>query len=192
MRVAMLVRLAGRVPALREDGQRHVTHIGHGPGESFLAWSVEPADDLGHEVFLEQLGLAQGLPTAIADSDQDNAAVVGDANPVHEAALLHSVHDSGRARHGHVEDLGQPAHREVAVLLEDPHQVEVGHADPGTNEPDPGHAPELPDRAHEFGEDLADPLAGSRRGRAIRSGHVNYSTDTDSPVNTDHPRHRRD
>ena len=46
-----------------------------------------------------------------------------------EAALLHPVDDAGGARLGHVERLGEAAHRERAVDVEDGQDVEVDEAE---------------------------------------------------------------
>ena len=50
-------------------------------------------------------------------------------------ALLDPVDEPGRVRERHVEHLGQPAHRHLAVALERVQDVELGHADA---EPDAG------------------------------------------------------
>jgi hypothetical protein len=57
--------------------------------------------------------------------DEDDPPILWLAPSLDQAALLHPIDDPGRARHRHIERLGQLAHRERAVGLEDRENVQV-------------------------------------------------------------------
>ena len=61
--------------------------------------------------------------------DEDDPAVVVVVAALDEAALLHPVDDPGRARDRHVERVGELAHRQRALVLEDRQHVEVDDAE---------------------------------------------------------------
>ena len=72
---------------------------------------------------------------AVGDPDQDDPAVLGDAGPFDEAALLDPVDETGRVRQRDVEHVGQTAHRHLAAPLERVQDVELSHADAEPDEP---------------------------------------------------------
>ena len=105
----------------------------------------------------------------------------GRAIALDEAALLHPVDEPGGVRERDVEQVGQPAHRHLAVVLEQVHDVELGHADA---EPDavarsPTHL-SSPSVARKSAMMVPAGSAGDRRwlrrGRVDSSCHVNYHT----------------
>ncbi len=69
------------------------------------------------------------LSPVVAERHADDASVLVVAPALDEAALLHAVHDPGRARLGDVERLREGAHRQRAVDLEDREDVEVHEAE---------------------------------------------------------------
>ena len=80
--------------------------------------------------------------------------------PFDETSLLDAIDQPGRVREGHVEHLGQPAHRHLAVALEQMHDVELRHADAEANQALAADAFELGHRRPEIGDDR-----GLRHGR---------------------------
>ncbi len=87
------------------------------------------------------------------DPDEDDPSVVRDADALDEASLFHPVDDPGRVAERNVEELGHPAHRQIAVMLEQPHDVHVGHADPGLDEAAGTRAAESRDHVVDAGGD---------------------------------------
>jgi len=100
------------------EGRRNALHLGR----------VEVAEDGLQPVLLERLRLVEGPKSTLGDSDADDASVVRNADPLDQAALLHPIDDAGGVAVGDIEELGQPAHRKVSVVLEQPHDMHVGHA----------------------------------------------------------------
>ena len=116
---------------------------------------------------LEDLAAAPSLV------DADDPPVRLAVAPLDEAALLHPVDDPGRAGDRDVERLGELAHRQRALGLEDRQDVEVDEAERAA-EPAAEHAHPLarvPGR--QLVEQILDyPLAresGSRRGFGLAS-----------------------
>ena len=68
---------------------------------------------------LERVDLVEhAARPARRDPDQDDPAVVRDADALDEPALLHPVDEPGGVRERHVQQVRQPAHRHLAVALE--------------------------------------------------------------------------
>ena len=111
------------------------------------------AEDRLEPILLDGLDLLEGLDATIGDPDEDDAAIVRHADPLDEASLLHPVDDAGRVAERHVEQLRQAAHRQVAVVLEQPHDVHMGHADPGLDEATGARAAESRDHVVDAGGD---------------------------------------
>jgi hypothetical protein len=89
------------------------------------SWSRHAREELG----LEHLHVLEQLSAGGGDADEDDATVAGDADPFHEPALLDPVDEAGGRRQRHVKRLGQPAHRQLAVPLEQVQYVQLRHAD---------------------------------------------------------------
>ena len=68
------------------------------------------------------------LPAGLGERDPDHPAVDRVAPPLHEAAPLHPVDDAGGAGLRDIEGLGDAAHRQRAVDLEDRQDVEMDEA----------------------------------------------------------------
>jgi hypothetical protein len=70
----------------------------------------------------------------IADANEHDAPIVRMSYPLDEAALFHAVDETGRVRIRDVEELRDPAHRQIAVALEHRHHVEMAHRHPVPDE----------------------------------------------------------
>ena len=126
---------------------------------------VEPGQDCLHQVVLDDLDLVEEAAAGRGEPDEDDPAVVRDADPLDETALLHPVDEPGGVRQRDVEELGEAAHRELAGLFEAPHDVEMRHADPLLHEPTGRRAADQAHRAIQLVDDAGDRRpAGSRRG----------------------------
>ena len=88
--------------------------------------------------------------------DEDDPPIVRRPHPFDQAVLGHSVDDPGRVRQGDVEELGDPAHRHRAVLLELPEDVNLGHADALLHELLGRGAAKFPERPADIGQDRPD------------------------------------
>ncbi len=117
---------------------------------------VEPAEDANHEVVTQDLDVRQDLATAVADPDQDHAAILRMSDALDEAVLLHPIDEPSRIRVRHAEKLGDPAHRQLAVAIEHRHQVEMAHRDAVPDEPLAAHAAQLAQRRAKLGDDSVD------------------------------------
>ena len=105
------------------------------------------------------------------DADEDDAPVVGHADALDEPSLLHPVDDPGGVAERDVEQLGEPAHRQVAVVLEQPHDVHVGHAHAGLDEAARTGAAESRDHVVDAGGDSSS----ARRSPTLAAPMVNSS-----------------
>ena len=96
--------------------------------------------------------------------------------PGDEPALLHPVDETGRVGQGHVEVVREPAHRQLARLLEPPHDVEMRHADALLHHPAGRGAAEEAHRTVQLVEDARDggrsAVAGSAAPSAVRGSGV--------------------
>ena len=70
-----------------------------------------------------------------------------------------------------VEQLREPAHRQVAVMLEDPQNVEVRHADPGFDHPAGAGAAKAADHRVELVDDAVDELTAVVDSTGASPGH---------------------
>jgi hypothetical protein len=113
------------------------------------------AEDGLKPVLLQRLRLLQCVQALGSDPDEDHAAIVGHAHALDEAPLLHPVHDPRGVAERDVEELGEAAHREVTVMLEQPHHVHVRHAHAGLHQTARAGAAESRDHVVEA---LDDPL----------------------------------
>ena len=99
---------------------------------------------------------AERLAAAGGEGDPDDPAVGVVAQPLHEAALLHPVHDPGRACLAHVHGVGEAAHRERPFGVEREQDLEVDEAERPTRP--------LPEVAHELARlgrgELVEELGG--------------------------------
>jgi hypothetical protein len=118
----------------------------------------EAAQDRPEAILLDRLDLVADPGTLLGRSDEDDATIVRNPNAVDEAALGHPIHETGRVAQRHVEQLGEATHRDVAVMLENPQNVEVGHADAGLDHSPGSRASQAPDHLVELCSDLVDEL----------------------------------
>ena len=89
---------------------------------------------------------------------EDDPPIIRRPDPFDQPMLGHPVDDPGRVRQGHVEDLGNPAHRHGAVLLELPQDVDLGHADALLDELLGRSTAKLAERPADIGQDRPDQL----------------------------------
>jgi hypothetical protein len=150
--------------------------------EAFQPRGVEPAEDPDDKIVAEDLDVAQDLAAAVADPNEDDAPVLGMANALDEAVLLHPVDEAGGVRIGDAEELGDPAHGQLAVAIEHRHEVEMTHRHAVSNEPLAAHAAQLAERGAKLGDDVGDERR-SARVWLISSRHTNYSIEADDVVN---------
>ena len=142
-------------------------------GQAVELRRIEPADRADDDLALHQLGLVDEGEAGRGGPDEDDAAVVGHADALDEALLLHAVDDPGGARHRGVEDLGQAAHRHRVVVTQQREHVEMGHADPEPNQALRSRAAKGADGPAEVRERLVGRLLPLRAGIRVDSGsHV--------------------
>jgi hypothetical protein len=153
-------------------------------GEALQLRGVEAAEDAHDEVVTQHLDVGQDLATAVADPDQDDPAVVRTPDTLDEAVLLHPIDQPGGVRIRHAQELGDTAHRKLAVAVQHRHHVEVSHRHAMPDEPLAAHAAQLAQRRAKLGDDAVDEGGAVSRG-SISSGHKNYSIDTDDLVNAE-------
>jgi hypothetical protein len=123
----------------------------------------EPGEDGPHPVLLERLDLVADPNSVGGGTDDDDPAVVGDPDPFDEASLGHPIDETGRVAERYVEQVGEAAHRELTVVLEDPQNVEVRHADPGFHHPARAGATETADHPMQLVDDGVDDWLGCAR-----------------------------
>ena len=124
---------------------------------------VEPGEHSPHQVVTNDLDVGQNLPSALADPDEDHAAIVRVADTLDEPALLHPVDEAGGVRIGDVEQLRDAAHRQLPVAIQHRHQVEVAHRDALADQPFAGDTAKFANRRTELPDDGIDegrPLPG--------------------------------
>jgi hypothetical protein len=97
--------------------------------------------------------------------DEDDAPVILLVAPLDQAALLHPIHDPGRARNRDIERLRETAHRQRSVRLENGENVQVNDAQRPAKP-----RPERPDAVSRLpGRQLVEKLIGHASARlAIR------------------------
>ena len=148
---------------------------------------VEVAQDGLEAVLLDGLGLLESLHAFLGDADEDDPTVVGHADPLDETPLLHPIHDAGRIAERDVEQLRHPAHRQVAVMLEQPHDVHMGHADAGLDETGGTRTAECRDHVVDAGRD-SRPWLIRYDSCCVNSSHDgNNLAAGNHLVNMDHP-----
>jgi len=153
-------------------------------GQPLELSGVEPAHDAHDEVVAQDFDVGQDLATAIADPDEDDTAIVRMPDPLDEAVLLHPIDQPGGVRIRHAEELGDTAHRKLAVAVQHRHHVEVSHRYAMPDESLAAHAAQLAQRGAKLGDDAIDEGGAVSRG-PISSGHKNYFIDTDDLVNAE-------
>jgi len=174
-------------PELCHDGLADVIECGHDPLKLRL---VQLAQDRLDPVLLDGLDLLEGPQSAGREVDEDDPPVVGHPDPLDEPALLHAIDDARGVAERHVKEFGNVAHREVTVMLEEPHDVHMGHAHPGLHEPAGAGAAKSGDHVVDTRRDRRDRrLVVPDRFSCIDSSHmVNNLADRDDQVNTDDSR----
>src|SRR5439155_11862026 len=162
-----------------EDGQGRRADVLERLDEVAELDVVEAGNDALEHLVLEDLDVGEHLPAGVGASHEHDPAVVGDPDPLDEAALLEPVDDARRVRERDVEHVGEAAHRHLAMALEHRHDVEVGEARVGPAHAIAAHAAQLPERCAQLGDDrLAQSLA------VENTSHVpKYSTQPNDDVN---------
>src|SRR3954453_3549562 len=97
---------------LLHHGLAKVADGGQDPLEPRLR---QPAEDRPQPVLLERLDLVTDPGALGGCPDENDPAVVGNADAIHQTALGHPIDRTGGVAHRDVEELGEPAHRDVAV-----------------------------------------------------------------------------
>jgi F420-dependent oxidoreductase-like protein len=167
---------------VRGDFRDSRTDVVEREGEALQPGRVEPAQDAHDEVVAQDLDVGQDLAAAVADADQHDAAIIGIPAAFHEPVLLHAIDESGRVRVRNAEELGDPAHGQLAVAVEHRHEVKVGHGHAPPDEPLAAHTAQLAQRRAKLGDDAVDERSAMRV-EPISSGHANYSIPADDLVN---------
>lgn len=166
------------------------TNVIHRSGEPFELPVVELSKDALEAVLLDRLDLVERRDTARGDPDKDNSTIIRDPHPLDEALFLHPIDDPGGVAEGDVDQVRHPAHRELAMVLEDPQDVHVRHAHPELHEPARAGAAESRDDVVEPVDDPSDlriRRGGVRRSRAVNSSHETNNLATGNHrVNIDH------
>jgi F420-dependent oxidoreductase-like protein len=166
---------------VRCDGRDRGSDVPNGAGEAIELAVIEPAQHPTHEIVTQDLDVRENLPSLVADTDEHDTAVVRMTKPLHEAALLHPVDEARGVGIGHVEQLRDPAHRQVAVAIKHRHHVEVAHREAVPDEPFARDATKLAERRPKLAHDGVD-RAGAVLARNS-SCHADYSTEPDHAVN---------
>src|SRR4051812_23173958 len=111
-------------------------HLGAGLAQGPVALEQPPQlvvgesrDEDGEACSASLVEGSEGVATSLGDAHEDDPAILEVVDPLDEPALLHAVDDSGRAGDGHVERLGEAAHLEGAVRVEEDQDVEMRKAD---------------------------------------------------------------
>ena len=179
---------------LLDDGGSQVADRAVDSGQLLRGQTLE---DRSHPVLLERLDLVALTSALGRRPDDHNAAVIGNPEPLDEAALLHPVDQAGRVADGHVQQVGEVAHRELAVMLEHPQNVEVRHADPGLDHAARAGTAQAADHRVKLIDDGVDELRrglgmGGAGAAGVDSSHqVNNLATVDDRVKGE-CRHRRD
>lgn len=136
---------------------------------------IQVAEDRVQAIVLDRLDLLERLDTTRRDANEDHPSIVRDADAFDETSLLHAIDDARGIAERHVEQLGHTAHRQIAVMLEQPHDMHVGHADAGLDETTRTGAAESRDHVVDAGCD-------SRLGRVAGDscGWINSSHDVNN------------
>jgi hypothetical protein len=159
-------------------------------GEANGLRAIEMTEDRLEPILFDGFGLIERLGAAGRDADEDDASVVRDPDTFDETLLLHSIDDAGGIAERHVEQFGHPAHRQVAVMLEKPHDVHVGHAHPGLDETACACASESRDDVVDSGRDPRGQRFSVDSCRRVNSSHeMNNLTAGNHRVNMDHQQH---
>ena len=154
------------------DGLVHVVEALREPLE--LCW-IQPAEDLLEHVAPQDFELVELGLAGLREADQHDPTVFVDADALDEAAVGHPVDESGRVGEGDVEQVGDAAHRGLAVARQEAHHVEMGHADPGLHgRPVPAHRSS---RIATWNSSMMRstsswPSGGAQPGRGLPSGAV--------------------
>jgi alkanesulfonate monooxygenase SsuD/methylene tetrahydromethanopterin reductase-like flavin-dependent oxidoreductase (luciferase family) len=159
------------------------TQGGHRRRDPLELRRIDLVEDLGHDLGSRRLHVFERLATDGRDSDEDDPAILGNPDALHEAAFLDPIDEPGGSGIGHVQHLREPAHRDLTVPLEQVHDVQLGHADAETDEALAADTLELSERGPEVGQD--------RRLRLVRghaSYHAKYHSDANDTVNIDYRR----
>lgn len=143
----------GLIPGHRNDGS---VDILDGLPEPIELWIVEPGEHSAHQIVTNNLDVGQNLPSSVADPDEDHAAVVRVADALDEPALLHPVDQASGVRIGHVKQLRDAAHRQLAVAIQHRHQMKVAHRDALPDQPLAGDTAELANRRAKLPDDGID------------------------------------
>ncbi len=103
-------------------------------------------------------------PALVGHAGQHDPAVLGVADALDEAPLLHPVEEPGGVRGADAEPVGKAAHRQGAVFLQNPEDLEVAQADAAVVNTAGDGAPPPARQGGDAFRDLAEgSLAGERR-----------------------------
>jgi hypothetical protein len=135
-----------------------LAEIGDRPKNPLEARGGQAAEDRPEAILLDRLDLVPDPRTLLGRSDEDHTTIVRNADAVDEAALRHPIDKTRRVAQRHIEQVGEATHRDVAVMLENPQNVEVGHADAGLDHSPGSRAAKAADHLVELRSDLVDEL----------------------------------
>src|SRR3954453_12296454 len=128
-----LVTVVGSGRRVRMGGEERDAQGGHRCRDPFELGRIDLVEDLAHDLRSRCLDVLERLATDGRDTDEDDPAILGNPDALDETALFDPIDEPGRGRVEHVEHLREAAHRDLAVALEQVHDVQLGHADAETN-----------------------------------------------------------
>ena len=94
------------------------TKVGDGSGDPKQLAGFEPPEDGPEDLVAEGVDFLEEPFASFGYPNQDDPPIRGHAIPLDQAAFLHPVDEAGGVRIRHVQDIGQLAHRHVAVALD--------------------------------------------------------------------------
>jgi F420-dependent oxidoreductase-like protein len=179
--VAVVVGMREQGRVIHGDCGKRRLDVAHCPCQPIQLAVVELGEDTPHEIVSHDLHVGQNLPPPFADADEHDTSVLRVADAFDETAFLHAVDEAGRVRVGDVEELGDPAHRQLAMAVEHRHEMEVTHRDSVPDEALARDATQLAERRPKLRDDGVDDLQPVWSGDS--SCHADYSTYADDAVN---------
>ncbi len=125
-------------------------------GDASELHGIKVFEDLPQAILLDGLDRLERLDSRWCKADLHDAPIIRYPDPLDEAALLHPIDDAGGVAHGDVQEFGQVAHVQAAVVLEQPHDVHVGHAHAGLDKAPCARTSETRDHVVQVGHNRPD------------------------------------